>query len=175
LVDEGLRFDSPAPAPYLSAAMLLRLRPSGFIEPCLPSPAEHPPSGTDWVHEIKHDGYRLMVRRVASHAGTGRPRLILRAAMLRRITFSYAAALLLLALSTPVTQAQRTRVTTPISFYVAASGGSDSNDCLSNDKPCATMQGAYDKIKADYDFTTGISPKRFAGRRLSGQGRRQSE
>ena len=42
--------------------MLLRLRPSGFIEPCLPSPAERPPSGPDWVHEIKHDGYRLMAR-----------------------------------------------------------------------------------------------------------------
>jgi ATP-dependent DNA ligase len=33
------------------------------IEPCLPSPAERPPSGPDWVHEIKHDGYRLMARR----------------------------------------------------------------------------------------------------------------
>jgi bifunctional non-homologous end joining protein LigD len=29
----------------------------------LPSPADHPPSGPDWVHEIKHDGYRLMARR----------------------------------------------------------------------------------------------------------------
>jgi hypothetical protein len=28
---------------------------SGFIEPCLPSAAERPPSGPDWVHEIKHD------------------------------------------------------------------------------------------------------------------------
>ena len=36
---------------------------SGFIEPCLPSSAERPPSGPDWVHEIKHDGYRLMARR----------------------------------------------------------------------------------------------------------------
>jgi len=43
--------------------MLVRTRPSGFIEPCLPSPAGHPPSGPDWVHEIKHDGYRLMARR----------------------------------------------------------------------------------------------------------------
>jgi bifunctional non-homologous end joining protein LigD len=31
-----------------------------FIEPCLPSPAERPPSGSNWIHEIKHDGYRLM-------------------------------------------------------------------------------------------------------------------
>ena len=34
-----------------------------FIEPCLPSPADRPPSGSDWIHEIKHDGYRLMARR----------------------------------------------------------------------------------------------------------------
>ena len=34
-----------------------------FIEPCLPSPADRPPSGADWLHEIKHDGYRLMARR----------------------------------------------------------------------------------------------------------------
>jgi ATP-dependent DNA ligase len=45
--------------------MLLPTRrlPPGFIEPCLPSPAERPPTGPDWVHEIKHDGYRLMARR----------------------------------------------------------------------------------------------------------------
>ena len=35
----------------------------GFIEPCLPSKAAVPPSGQLWVHEINHDGYRLMVRR----------------------------------------------------------------------------------------------------------------
>jgi bifunctional non-homologous end joining protein LigD len=34
-----------------------------FIEPCLPSPADRPPSGGNWIHEIKHDGYRLMARR----------------------------------------------------------------------------------------------------------------
>jgi hypothetical protein len=46
-------------------AMVLQ-RPSGFIEPCLPSKAVRPPSGPLWVHEIKHDGYRLMVRRDGS-------------------------------------------------------------------------------------------------------------
>jgi bifunctional non-homologous end joining protein LigD len=39
------------------------MRVSAFIEPCLPSRAERPPSGPGWVHEIKHDGFRLMVRR----------------------------------------------------------------------------------------------------------------
>jgi len=34
-----------------------------FIEPCLPSPADRPLSGSNWIHEIKHDGYRLMARR----------------------------------------------------------------------------------------------------------------
>src|SRR5262249_55572884 len=45
--------------------MLSRQSPasSGFIEPCLPSPADQPPSGPEWIHEIKHDGYRLMARR----------------------------------------------------------------------------------------------------------------
>ena len=36
---------------------------ASFIEPCLPSPADKPPSGSNWIHEIKHDGYRLMARR----------------------------------------------------------------------------------------------------------------
>ena len=27
------------------------------------SPADRPPSGSNWIHEIKHDGYRLMARR----------------------------------------------------------------------------------------------------------------
>ena len=35
----------------------------GFIEPCLPSPAKAPPSGSGWLHEIKHDGFRIMARR----------------------------------------------------------------------------------------------------------------
>jgi bifunctional non-homologous end joining protein LigD len=43
--------------------MLSRAASSGFIEPCLPSPAARPPSGANWIHEIKHDGYRLMARR----------------------------------------------------------------------------------------------------------------
>jgi bifunctional non-homologous end joining protein LigD len=35
---------------------------SGF-EPCLPRPAKEPPAGSSWIHEIKHDGFRLMARR----------------------------------------------------------------------------------------------------------------
>jgi bifunctional non-homologous end joining protein LigD len=37
-----------------------------FIEPCLPSLADHPPSKPDWLHEIKHDGFRLLACRDAA-------------------------------------------------------------------------------------------------------------
>ena len=41
-----------------------RTRPGlGIIEPCLPSPVKVPPSGPGWIHEIKHDGFRIMARR----------------------------------------------------------------------------------------------------------------
>ena len=40
-----------------------RIRTDGFVDPCIPSRAPKPPAGPDWVHEIKHDGYRLIVRR----------------------------------------------------------------------------------------------------------------
>jgi len=46
--------------------MLLRerTRPGlGIIEPCLPSPAKAPPSGSGWLHEIKHVGFRILARR----------------------------------------------------------------------------------------------------------------
>jgi ATP-dependent DNA ligase len=42
---------------------LRRNFPEGFVEPCIPIRATRPPSGPDWIHEIKHDGYRLIVRR----------------------------------------------------------------------------------------------------------------
>jgi bifunctional non-homologous end joining protein LigD len=29
----------------------------------LPSPAQAPPNGPEWLHEIKHDGFRIMARR----------------------------------------------------------------------------------------------------------------
>ena len=35
------------------------------IEPCLPRPAKEPPAGPGWIHEIKHDGFRILARRVA--------------------------------------------------------------------------------------------------------------
>jgi bifunctional non-homologous end joining protein LigD len=43
--------------------MAAQVRTDGFISPCIPTRAHMPPAGPDWVHEIKHDGYRLQVRR----------------------------------------------------------------------------------------------------------------
>ena len=33
-----------------------------FLEPSLASPCDKPPSGPKWIHEIKHDGYRIQAR-----------------------------------------------------------------------------------------------------------------
>jgi ATP-dependent DNA ligase len=42
---------------------LLHVFPSGFIGPCLPTSASQPPSGEEWLHEIKHDGFRIIARK----------------------------------------------------------------------------------------------------------------
>ena len=40
-----------------------RTLPAGFIAPCLPTKAPQPPSGALWLHEIKHDGFRVIARK----------------------------------------------------------------------------------------------------------------
>src|SRR6266478_5896936 len=40
-----------------------RTLPTGFIAPCLPTKAPEPPSGPLWLHEIKHDGFRIIARK----------------------------------------------------------------------------------------------------------------
>src|ERR1700674_2105862 len=57
------QFVCPSCAAYLPTDMAKRVLPAGFIEPCIPILAAKPPHGAGWVHEIKHDGYRLIVRR----------------------------------------------------------------------------------------------------------------
>ena len=47
--------------------MIVR-RPSGFIEPCLPSKVARPPSGPLWVHEINR-GYRAGAYRIRGGCG----------------------------------------------------------------------------------------------------------
>jgi bifunctional non-homologous end joining protein LigD len=53
----------PGAGRYFAVMIPRRVLPVGFVEPCIPTLAAKPPSGPGWVHEIKHDGYRLMVRR----------------------------------------------------------------------------------------------------------------
>jgi bifunctional non-homologous end joining protein LigD len=50
-------------------------RSNGYIPPCIPTRADKPPAGPDWVHEIKHDGYRLQS---AATAPRLRPPVLLR-------------------------------------------------------------------------------------------------
>ena len=65
----GERLDSPLRPPRLPGMSIellgkrLSADRASFIEPCLPSPADKPPTGSNWIHEIKHDGFRLMARR----------------------------------------------------------------------------------------------------------------
>src|SRR5262245_61663580 len=75
---------------YLYPMLLRRVAFPDFCEPCLPSPAAKPPAGAGWLHEIKHDGFRMLVRRDAGgvrlftrngHDWTGRFPLIARAAL----------------------------------------------------------------------------------------------
>jgi bifunctional non-homologous end joining protein LigD len=54
-------------AAYLSRILwrgpVARRHPQGFINPCIPTLATKPPVGPRRIHEIKHDGYRLIARR----------------------------------------------------------------------------------------------------------------
>ena len=43
--------------------MYARVLPVGFVPPCLPTKAPTPPSGALWLHEIKHDGFRIVARK----------------------------------------------------------------------------------------------------------------
>jgi bifunctional non-homologous end joining protein LigD len=38
--------------------------PTGFIPPALPMRAKEGPRGSDWLHEIKHDGIRVIARKI---------------------------------------------------------------------------------------------------------------
>ena len=37
-----------------------RSAPPGFIRPCEPTLVNRPPAGPGWLHEIKHDGFRVL-------------------------------------------------------------------------------------------------------------------
>ena len=48
--------------------IMLRMRalPAGFIAPCLPTKIDKLPSGSQWLHEIKHDGFRIIARKTGA-------------------------------------------------------------------------------------------------------------
>jgi bifunctional non-homologous end joining protein LigD len=48
------------------AVLFPRPLPPGFIAPCLPTSAPKPPCGALWLHEIKHDGFRVIARKNGS-------------------------------------------------------------------------------------------------------------
>jgi hypothetical protein len=54
------------------------------FDPCLPRLVDRPPEGAGWIHEIKHDGFRITeisvpVSQVSNLAHTSRPPLSVRA------------------------------------------------------------------------------------------------
>jgi ATP-dependent DNA ligase len=54
--------------PYIALMVMLRERSSrrsGGIAACLPRSAKTPPAGPGWLHEIKHDGFRIIAKRDA--------------------------------------------------------------------------------------------------------------
>jgi ATP-dependent DNA ligase len=53
-------------APFYLVHMLQRTLPAGFIAPCLPTKTDKLPSGSDWLHEIKHDGFRIIARKTGA-------------------------------------------------------------------------------------------------------------
>ena len=48
---------------HTKSYMRLMSLPPGFVPPCLPTKALRPPSGELWLHEIKHDGFRVIARK----------------------------------------------------------------------------------------------------------------
>jgi bifunctional non-homologous end joining protein LigD len=64
-------------------------------QPCIPTRGTKVPAGSDWLHEVKHDGYRLIVQREGKrvwlftrngHDWTDRYPLIVEAALKNRTT-----------------------------------------------------------------------------------------
>ena len=67
--------------------------PKSTFEPCIPTKAAKVPNRPEWIHEIKHDGYRLIVQREgervrlftrSGHDWSGRYPLIIEAALRNR-------------------------------------------------------------------------------------------
>lgn len=62
LASRGTRTRKPRKSITAKASRAERAPLPRFIEPCLATLVDHVPEGSDWVHEIKYDGYRLQAR-----------------------------------------------------------------------------------------------------------------
>jgi ATP-dependent DNA ligase len=60
-----VKLQSPLPN-SICFRMLQRIFPAGFIAPCLPTKTDKLPSGSQWLHEIKHDGFRIIARKTGA-------------------------------------------------------------------------------------------------------------
>ena len=47
------------------SARFWRNLPVGFIQPSQPTLVANPPAGPGWLHEVKHDGFRILARKQA--------------------------------------------------------------------------------------------------------------
>src|SRR6266566_1167274 len=47
----------------MGTMLRMHVLPAGFIAPCLPTKTTTLPSGSQWLHEIKHDGFRIIARK----------------------------------------------------------------------------------------------------------------
>jgi len=56
--------------------MLQHTLPSGFIAPCLSSKTDKLPSGSEWLHEIKHDGFRVIAHKKDARECDARSRAV---------------------------------------------------------------------------------------------------
>ncbi len=54
--------------------MLQRALPAGFVAACLPTKTDKLPSGSQWLHEIKHPRRTMTLRRTNCSAGAACPR-----------------------------------------------------------------------------------------------------
>jgi bifunctional non-homologous end joining protein LigD len=57
---------APTVAAFYLVHMLQRTLPAGFIAPCLPTKTDKLPPGSQWLHEIKHDGFRIIARKTGA-------------------------------------------------------------------------------------------------------------
>jgi hypothetical protein len=71
-----------------TASSIGHRRAAGLVEPCRADTRPRPPpSGPDWLHKIKHDGFRILARRDAKGV-----RLYTRNATISQIGFALVAA-----------------------------------------------------------------------------------